>query len=337
MKNNIEAAKLALNNFLAKIQSPENKKEIHFYHDPTGLGGQISRRVLAFRVGMMTGARVCFPGETMYPYDMCFMELPAKYKLSGDDDMKFGVEWEGAKKFDFWSFWGDEALKNTVYSYFPNIDDFDLSGVKDLALFLDGIIASNFKLNEKYKSFIEGDIAKLGLPSDYIAVHFRRGDKSVETPYVPVELYRNAVVSVANKTKIKSVYLASDYAGAVEELNLGALGLKVFFDKSERRLNNANHKYLMKNPGERENETRSAIKNIEILKNGAAIVGQSNAHFATIAAATILKEINEAYYGELISGDILLKKTRWKIIYAAKNSVKNVVKKVFPKITLRYK
>lgn len=334
---NIDAAKRLLNNLIAKIQSPENNKEIHFYHDPTGLGGQISRRVLAFRVGMLTGARVCFPDETMYPYDMCFTGLPASYELSDDSLLDFGAQWKGAKKFDFWSFWDNENAKNKIYKYFPDLGDCDLSGVGDIGLLLDGAIISFFELTEKYKKYVENEVHRISLPDKYIAVHFRRGDKSVETPYVPAKVYRQAIVSAMNKTNIKSIYIASDFAGALEELDLQGLGANIFFDKSERRLNNANHKFLMKNQNEAENETKSAIKNIEILRRGQVVIGQDNAHFATIAAAYITYSAGGGYYGELISGAVMLKKSHWRIIYLIKNTLKNVVKIIFPKATLKHK
>jgi hypothetical protein len=314
------------------IQSIDNKKEIHFSHDPTGLGGQISRRILALRIAYITGARASFPNETMYPYEMCFDQLPSYMNVvDGIDIFSEDVSWVGAVKFNFWDFWGDEARKNVVYNYIPpGLNDDVING----GLLFDGVLESFLKLNSNYNYKVKNEITKLNLPEKYIAVHFRRGDKTAETPYVPAKIYRNAVIEVANNTGVNNIFVASDSPSAIDDLDLPSR-FNVLFDSSERRLNNANHKFLMKNRGESAAETLVAIKNIEILSNSLAVVGQDNAHFATIAASRVYLNSGGTYFGKLLRGNIMMDSLGWSIFYGTKNIIKTALKALLPWATLK--
>lgn len=317
---------------LKRIQSVENKKEIHFSHDPTGLGGQISRRILALRIAYITGARASFPNETMYPYEMCFDQLPSYINPVGDGNIfSEEIPWIGAVKFNFWNFWGDEDQRNLVYSYIPPGLDSD---VVFGGLLFDGVLESFLKLNSNYEHKVKEEITRLNLPERYISVHFRRGDKTVETPYVPAKIYRDAVIEVANKMGVSEVFVASDSPSAIDDLGLPS-SFNVIFDSSERRLNNANHRFLMKNRGESATETLIAIKNIEILSNSLAIVGQDNAHFATIAASRVYLKSGGVYFGKLLRGNIMMNSWGWRLFYRAKNLIKTVLKILLPGKTLK--
>ena len=80
--------------------------------------------------------------------------------------------------------------------------------------------------------------------------------------------------------------LASDSPDAAAEIQLPPR-VKLIFDSDEKRYNNANHKMLFRNPDLARQETFTAVKNLTLLSACGGIVGQDNAHFATIASAII--------------------------------------------------
>jgi hypothetical protein len=326
-----------LHDQIAVNQRADNPSVLCFTHDPTGLGAQISRRVLAFRIGLLTGCRVAFPSESMYPYQNAFVGIGAIEPTDGttviDPYRELGP---GHHVFDFWGFWENVALRNRFLSSLPVASP---SVSWDIGLALDGVICSFFELKPDYQKMVEGHRRRLELPHAYIGVHYRRGDKRAETPYVPVEDYRRSVLELARNTGLDSVYIASDSSDAVRELDLESAGLKVFFDRAERRLNNANHRYLMANQEESTLETETAIKNIYLLAGAQGLVGQSNAHFATLAASMISAHDPDLTERRIIiiPGDILMRKTSYRILYGLRAKVRAIGKMMMPWLTVKSK
>lgn len=318
-------------------QRAENPSVLCFSHDPTGLGAQISRRVLAFRIGLLTGCRVAFPAESMFPYQNAFVGIGSNEPTGGVRVINpFQEIGPGHHVFDFWGFWENVPLRNRLLGSLP----VECPSVPwDFGLALDGVICSFFELKPDYQMMVEGHRCRLGLPNAYLGVHYRRGDKRAETPYVPVEEYRRAVLELAQKTGIDVVYVASDSPDAVRELDLSSAGLKVFFDGDERRLNNANHRYLMANQEESVLETETAIKNIYLLAGAQGLVGQSNAHFATLAASMISARDPDLTEKSIIiiPGDFLMRKASYRVIYQLRAKVRAIGKIVMPWMTIKSK
>lgn len=306
-----------------------------FKHDRTGLGAQISRRLLALRIANLTGRRSVFIDEVMRPYSACYQPLsaapypPFKWEelptLSSELDSP-----ERICKFDFWSFWADEARRESVLNGCPRV-----SGNSGLdALAFDGMLFSTTRLLPEFAQYVAHASARLGLDGvPYIGLHYRRGDKKAETPYVPTDVYRAKVAAEAEASGLRNVYVASDSPHALEELQLEKLGLTPIFDSTERRYNNANHRFIAKNSELALEETRTAIKNIYLLSAASRVVGQTNAHFATLAASALA--YRNALSPTLIPGEIRLTSRLTKIHYSTKNVTKEFVKKMLPRLTVR--
>jgi hypothetical protein len=316
------------------VQSADNRREIHFEHTPTGLGGQISRRNLALRIALITGARAVFPKETLYPYALCFEPLGVQRCESSatELDLETVSFKDEAVRFDFWKFWSMPSTRDKVYSFLPPDAPFD---TKAMQILFDGILFRSQLLSETYRTKALAFQMRLDLPREFVGVHYRRGDKTAETPYVPAEAYRRCIEAACAQRGIKCVLIASDSPSALKDLGLGALGLNVIFDSSELRLNNANHKYLMRNPGFAERETETAINNIYALSQSAYVVGQDNAHFATLAAGLVSRRTCRLDNHHLLDGRMLLQRSGWKQVYAIKETLRTAVKAVFFTRTLR--
>ena len=319
---------------IKEIQSPQNPNKILFKHDPTGLGAQISRRILAVRVALITGRAAIFPNENFFPYIPCYKPLTREENL-----LQVGLEpsflfdnnsYPSVVKFDFWRFWKNESEKTLVYGFTPP----ELDGFSNPNLILDGIIFSTFSLLDEFNEQIAINLKRFSIDNSVLGVHFRRGDKFIETPYVPIAEYKKAICRVSERTGLSRVFVASDSPRAVEELGLARLGFDVIFDEQEQRFNNASHKFLLRNRHLARQETFSALRNIYLLSNCSRIVGQDNAHFARLAAGAISVRRNTPDFGELIPGGILLERRYWHAIYRCFHLARGIGKKIFPGLTI---
>jgi hypothetical protein len=132
------------------------------------------------------------------------------------------------------------------------------------------------------------------------------------------------------------VFISSDSAEAVRELALDQTKFNIFFDADEKRYNNANHKFLMKNPELAAQETQTAIRNIYMLSQCTKLIGQSNAHFATLAAGGVIVNNSASDFGELIKPG--LTPTNWKsrLFYRAYRLARTIAKLALPRLTLKH-
>jgi len=319
-----------------QVQNSSNNGVIYFSHDPTGLGAQLSRRILGLKIGYLTRKKAFFPSESMYPYENCFAdslnegEVSSDYVSSLPEFDVFNYAEGVSYRFDFWKFWSNSEAKAAVYGYIPDC----LKGVGNAERIFEGCLLNLFQLKPEYDEFVAEARARLGLLDGYISIHYRRGDKKVETPYVPTEVYRNELIGQLKKTGVAKVFVASDSPYAVNDLALSG-DVVVVFDGDEIRYNNANHKFLMKNRGLSKQETLTAIKNIMLLSGGVRVVGQDNAHFATLASSVICLKNGGDDYGRLIPGQLLFEKKSVYLRYKLKEAIKKLVKRILPGLTLR--
>jgi hypothetical protein len=168
---------------------------------------------------------------------------------------------------------------------------------------IDGEILKWMRLLPSIQSAIDETQRSLGVSSNTLGVHFRRGDKSVETAYVPTKHFNRTISLIHQTWPFESIFLASDSPDAAAEIHLPP-GVKLIFDSNEKRYNNANHKMLFRNPDLARQETFTAVKNLTLLSACGGIVGQDNAHFATIASAIIASSGSSPTRIILLNGQI---------------------------------
>jgi hypothetical protein len=325
-----------INARLDRIQDCTNQRALNFYHDPVGFGGQVSRRLFALRLALITGARACFPDETMHPYRNPFVRMERQGISTGTCESLDQAMQRGAwvKDFDYWTFCSNDSDASTAHRSLPNGAP-PAASEYALQVLLDGILMRRQALLPTISDRLRQEPFLSTLPSRYISVHFRRGDKRVEAPYVPARVYRHAILELSQISGIKDVFIASDSPTALTDLGLEKIGLNTFFDSNEERRNNANHKYLAKNQTFADAETFTAIKNIHALGGGEYIVGQHNAHFATLAAGLIATRRNSLNVGCIIDGNYLLNTLRWRYFYKTLLIFRRIAKRCLPHLTIQ--
>jgi hypothetical protein len=308
-------------------QSGSTGRYVCFTHDPTGFGAQVSRRILAIRIGLLTGRTAVFPQEDCFPYENPFepisIDAPAEWKNSPTIDLTHADrDNRPVVRFDFWDFWRNEKLKRYVYSSVPQ----EIEDVRNSGILLDGIIFSTFQLRGSYSEAVAPYLSQIDAIRPVVGVHFRRGDKYVETPYVDPAVYRESISHSAEIEGTNNIFIASDSPRALFELQLDARRYNIHFDTEEKRYNNANHKFLSNRPDLSHQETLSAIKNIYMLGQCDRVVGQSNAHFALLAAGRISARTNATDFGRLIEPAMLPNKRVPRLIYQTYRATRSMAK-----------
>ena len=331
----IAAAKREIFDRLDRIQSGDASGVLIMKADPTGLGAQISRRVLGLRLGLHYNRTVVFTRDDDFPYVQSFqrmhsVEVAEQWDRVPDLNLD-GIANEGARRFNFWKWWDDPGRDVRFTIEVPHC----LREVPDASLIYDGILALYLKLKPEWASYVEERRRELKIDTGVVGLHVRRGDKNVETPYVSLDTYRRSVEAVLMRLGGNRVFLASDDPKVVARLSRVA-HLEILYDAGETRRNNANHRFLMKHPEFALDETRTAIKNIMLLASCGMIVGQRNAHFASLAASMICASRCTPEFGELIAPDIMFQRAPLRrLSFFIKQQPRRVAKQIFKNRTIR--
>lgn len=321
---------------LAHLQYGDRQAVLLFTQDPTGVGGQIARRLLGLKLALLLDRKVIFPFVTEPPYGQVFEPIhsQANYAelLKNAQDISKTGDWSTPiVRLDFWDLWQTPKVRQRVYSYVPS----EFSNIANAELYCDGLLLSFCSLTDQLKTFVAHESGRLGVGNDTLGVHIRRGDKQVETPFVPIDVINEQIERACIEGKFRKVFACSDDPEIFRQLRAPA-GTEIVHDAEEKRYNNANHKLVMKNSHLAAQETKTAVKNIYLLGACGGIVGQSNAQFARLAAAQIALRSQGLFSGTLIDANSGLTKSRWaRISHAAKKSLRSIARTVLPGLTLR--
>ena len=312
-------------------QSRWDGPRLLFVPAPTGLGGQITGRVDVFVLALATGRTAVFPTPADPPYAKTF-DIPGPIGRPpvdhtvppvtiGRDQPEPEVVHHSAAGL---SSFGD-ALRARV------ADRLRIALADDLALH--GAVLAWMRPTPAMAAMVDAASRRLSVTADTLGVHFRRGDKNVETAFVPAAEVNRRIAAIHRIWPFTSVYLASDSDNAPDEIALPP-GVSLIFDREEKRYNNANHKMLIGRPDLAQQETEVAYKNIALLCRCGGIVGQNNAHFATLAAAAIIARGGSRERIALIDGRIAEQRSpflAWR--FRSQALLRTLAKRLFPWLT----
>ncbi|MGY4330320.1 ribosomal protein S9 [Bradyrhizobium sp. LB7.2] len=305
---------------------------------PIGYGGQLSRRFLGLKLALALGRKALFLSETDAPYVQS-MERPfasiwdqytiqnaplASLSVAGDNRplVRFDYAYvQGALGADNTSV--EKWLQRTLTERYQLSDD-------DLAR-IDGWLLSWVRFLPAFEERLCKDAIRFGVSSETLGVHLRRGDKHVESPYVPASHINGAIFQIYQKWRFNSIFVASDDPQADSVIEMPP-GVRMIFDRDEKRYNNANHKMLMSNPAIAAQETYVAYKNLRLLAQCGGIVGQDNAHFATIAASHVLYRHGDRDRIVLLNGNVAKEHSHLvRAHYLVKLKARELAKNILPR------
>lgn len=331
----------ALQNLVSRkldaVQYSPSERTIVFDPVVCGLGGQISGRVHTLALALALGRKALFLGLADPPYGQSLAPLHSPEALPDDPkmvplatltvDQKDPVVRYDPLHMTIGGLGFDAVLLASVSERLG-------TEIADRPM-LEGLIFNWMKPTEELASFCESERLRLGIDGTTLGVHFRRGDKTVETAFVPAAEVNRQIAAVHRQWPFQSLFLASDSPLAPQEI-VCPDGVRLIFDAGEKRYNNANHKMLIASPELAEGETRVAFKNIALLAACGGAIGQDNAHFATLAAGAILAREGEPARIVLIDGRIAEKRSlALRIWFQIKLALRAVARRLLPHLTAR--
>jgi len=331
----------AVHDALSRIQFGPDVPALVIKQLPIGYGGQMTGRIIGLKLGLALRRKVIFLNDNDPPYAQSLVR-----PFSRNEDRR---DLTSVPHLDLF----EEDNKPIVSFDYLHAQKLLPKQFLNPENWIDQVFGSNFGLSDRRREYVDGwifdwlkfvpalekrletDCLRLGVNLQTLGVHLRRGDKSVESAYVPADDFNEAIHHIYRDWKFEALFIASDDPAAPSALQAPD-GVRIIFDTSEERYNNANHRMLMANPAMVVEETYVAFKNLRLLAACGGLVGQNNAHFATIAASFILQRDSRPERVILIDGRVAEKRSLpLRLIHHTKRQARAVAKRVLPRRMLR--
>lgn len=299
--------KLRLRADLERLQYGHCARYVRYKPLPFGLGAQITGRLETLILALALERKAIFDRDDP-PYGQIFVPLHRNFEQTSGHEVPLNPLLD--------------QEENGIY-YSPAEISIKSAAVRDVIkqrvcerLFwplarwteLEGELFNWMTVVPDIAEYCGSELQRLGVDGDTLGVHYRRGDKRVETAYVPAHAYNAAISAVHATWKFSKLFIASDSPNALAEIE-APHGVAVIFDTTEQRYNNANHRMLFDRPELAEAETKTAFKNIWLLAQCGGVVGQDNAHFAVLSAASVAARTGTTR-GKLIEGKMAQNNSR---------------------------
>jgi len=138
-----------------------------------------------------------------------------------------------------------------------------------------------WRLLPRVRREVDSTKARASLPAEYLSVHVRRGDKKLESPYVPLERYRERLLSL--ETGIRDVLVASDDPGVPSELSRMLPADWRVRGAAERASAYDQQAFNRESPADRWRQTVDFLAELELLRDAHFFVGSETSNVAIFA------------------------------------------------------
>lgn len=304
-----------------------------------GLGGQINGRVLTLALALALDRRAVFLSLDDKPYGQVFEPLNAQIDVPAES-----CQWD---LVDIHKYQADQIVCYDPLRVQTDNPAFNSKLIQlvseqvgielDSRLALEGAIMAWMRPTEMMRLHGVDAKERLGVDNETLGVHFRRGDKAVESAYVPASAINAEIARMYASWQFSKLFLASDSPAAPDEI-ICPDGVLLIFDDDEPRYNNANHKMLLEFPELVQQETRAAFKNIYLLSSCGGVIGQHNSHFATLAAANVVRKTKNENRIILIDGRMAENNSIFiSIVFRIKRKLRSLARYLFPRLTMQAK
>lgn len=255
-----------------------------------GWGGQLSYRILGLKLALAVGRRAVFWGHDDPPYGQAFLPMFVDTPVDEAGAVPFDLDTAPDTPVMICDYLEVERRQDRSWPEIEALADARIAALLGLprvdTLALTGALLGWMRLAPAIAAGIDDAARHLAVGERTLGIHLRRGDKQIETAFIPPVEFNRRIAALHARWPFDSVLLASDYAQAPALLTLPS-GVRLIFDTDEKRYNNANAKMLDRTPDLMEQETLTAARNVFLLAACGGLIGQENGNFGRLAAAVI--------------------------------------------------
>ncbi len=251
-----------------------------------GFGAMYARRKLIMQLAHAFNRTPVFR-YTSYVYDDPFEQFDVNLetlKNKGIKEVEIFDFTDNDKEvvfFNFGKYWNTQHMHDYQCWHPENTDYTMYSG------YMYGLLKLNKKYNEKIEeniNFIKEKYEIKGF-ENLTALHLRRGDKIVESPYLSDEFLFKYI---EENNLGDSFFVTSDEFDYIQEIEEKYPQYNFIYDSNETRYGNqkiSNVDMVTRNQALKEQETLMFMKNVEIMKQCKAVVGLHSAQMTKIAGS----------------------------------------------------
>lgn len=165
---------------------------------------------------------------------------------------------------DVWPFIRDAKFQNETF----NIPELGISG--NLLHTLNVVTDHVWKFQPAIQQEIHSRISEINLPSAYVGVHIRSGDKATEAKLSPVDDYINYMKNI---TPIKELFVLTDNYSIIKEIKSNYPDYKVYTYCQENERGFSEGEYNLISKEAKKTMTIKLITDVEILSKSSVFVG----------------------------------------------------------------
>jgi hypothetical protein len=251
-----------------------------------GFGAMYARRKLIMQIAEAFGREPIFRFKN-YVYEDPFLPLQTTLedlkskKINKVKKFTFENDDDEVLFFDFDSSWGfNDRYKYQCWS--PEGEPY---------LFYSGKLYDRLQYKKEFSAEINNSVVQIKKDwnidsfKDIIGIHFRRGDKIIETPYMSEEFVIDFIKRTFDTKKYK-VFITSDDYDYILFLIQKYPEINFIYDQHEKRYgqkNISNMQLVINNPFLKHSETLTFLKNVEILKQCYSVIGCYNVQLTKIS------------------------------------------------------
>jgi len=183
--------------------------------------------------------------------------------------------WLKVRQIDFttWQLFQEARNQNTLISY--SIDGFNLSGT--LADNCGAISKYVWRFKPSVKQLIDAICDSISLPSEYIGIHIRRGDKINETYPVPLEDYMLKAITISS---CRNAFIATDDYTVIEDLKIKYSDWKIYTLCKPMNRGYDQNKQAQKDKSKVKEDMIILFAEIELLSNATCFIGTFSSNVA---------------------------------------------------------
>jgi hypothetical protein len=132
------------------------------------------------------------------------------------------------------------------------------------------IVKMVYRFNDATKAEIQKQMAAVNLPSKYISVNIRRGDKDTEFNFIPTSRYMD---EAANRSDLKDIFVLTDDYAVIEDLQKDYPNFHFFTLVNQKEQGYVHADFVKQSAAKKKEDLIKLFSSIEIMRTSELSIG----------------------------------------------------------------